>query len=120
MRVTYATVAACLRPGEWASYGDISCAVHGSPKAARAVGRTTSTSDDFPNAHRVLRGDGSVAKGSGPCANRGKPVQELLESEGVSFDRSGRADPRLRVEWDELARRAGVRPLAGRGGAARA
>ena len=110
MRKSYADVARFIEPGEWTSYGDVAQAVHGSPGAARAVGRTTSTSDDFPNAHRVLRADGSVAAGSGPCAHRAKPVQELLQDEGVAFDARGRADQAHRVTWDELARRAGIRP----------
>ena len=109
MKTSYADVARTLRPGEWTSYGDIAAAVHGTPRAARAVGRITSSSDDFPNAHRVLRADGSIAAGRGPCANRGVPVREALEREGVSFDRRGRADPTQKVEWDELARRVGVK-----------
>jgi alkylated DNA nucleotide flippase Atl1 len=116
MNTSYADVARVLRAGEWTSYGDIAAAVHGTPRAARAVGRTTATSDDFPNAHRVLRADGSIAAGSGPCANRGIPVREQLEAEGVSFDRRGRADVAQKVEWDELARRIGRRPRTGKHG----
>ncbi len=108
MKASYLDVARALRAGEWTSYGDIAAAVHGTRRAARAVGRTAATSDDFPNAHRVLRADGSIAAGSGPCANRGVPVRERLEAEGITFDRTGRANPAQKVEWDELARRAGI------------
>jgi alkylated DNA nucleotide flippase Atl1 len=107
MKIGYAEVARVLEPGEWTSYGDIATAVHGTPRAARAVGRTTATSDDFPNAHRVLKADGSIAAGSGPCATRGIPVRRRLEEEGVHFDRGGRTQ---KVEWDELARRVGLQP----------
>ena len=110
MRITYAGIARFIEPGEWTSYGDIAQAVHGSPRAARAVGRTTATSDDFPNAHRVLRADGSIPAGSGACADRARPVQARLVEEGVTFDVRGRADQAMRVTWDELARRAGVKP----------
>ena len=110
MNASYADVARAIRRGEWTSYGDIAAAIHGTPRAARAVGRTTATSDDFPNAHRVLRADGSIAAGSGACADRGAPVRERLEKEGVAFDRRGRAEAGARVEWDELARRVGLEP----------
>jgi alkylated DNA nucleotide flippase Atl1 len=107
MPPTYADIAGHLRRGEWTSYGDISAAVHGSFRAARAVGRAAATDDDFPNAHRVLRADGSISRGAagGDVAR----VRARLEGEGIGFDRQGRADPALRVEWDELARRSGSR-----------
>ena len=113
MEQRYADVARLVRPGEWTSYGDISAAVHGSPRAARAVGRAAATSDDFPNAHRVLRSDGSIARGTGPCANGVLSVRERLEREGIAFDKGGRADGAHKVEWDELARRARTRPFFG-------
>ena len=110
MRLSYENIARLIRPGEWTSYGDISAAVHGSSRAARAVGRTAATSDEFPNAHRVLRSDGSISRGTGPCASGVLTARERLEREGIAFDRRGRADPGRKVEWDELARRAGSEP----------
>lgn len=113
MEERYASVARLVRRGEWTSYGDISAAVHGSPGSARAVGRAAATYDDFPNAHRVLRADGSVARGTGSCSRGPLTVRERLEREGISFDRGGRAERAKRVEWDELAQRAGLRPSWG-------
>jgi alkylated DNA nucleotide flippase Atl1 len=100
----YLEAAALVRAGEWTSYGDISVAVHRSNRSARAVGRTAATDRKFPNAHRVLHADGTIARGAG------RPVEKLrarLESEGIAFDGRGRANPSRRVHWDELQRRAG-------------
>lgn len=118
MKTTYADIARLVGPGEWTSYGDVAAAVHGNARAARAVGRTTATSDDFPNAHRILRADGSIAAGQGPCANRGVPVRKKLEQEGIAFDRRGRAEAKNKVEWDELCRRAGLRAQMSKTGGA--
>lgn len=101
-------VASLVRRGEWTTYGDISAAVTGSVRAARAVARAAARSDDFPHAHRVLRADGSVARGEGPRrAERVERARRALAAEGVDFTLAGRADPAARVYWDELARRAG-------------
>ena len=95
-----------IRTGEWASYGDISAALTGSGRAARAVARAAARSDDFPNAHRVLRGDGTIARGTGPRhAARIERARRALEAEGVGFDPSGRADPEARLHRSELAAR---------------
>lgn len=99
----FVDVARLVGAGEWTTYGDISGAVCGSARWARAVGRAAATFDEFPNAHRVLRADGSIARGTGPCSREGG-VRRKLESEGVPF-RAGRADPTRRVHWDELRRR---------------
>ncbi|MGH2694816.1 MAG: MGMT family protein [Actinomycetota bacterium] len=104
----YTQAAALVRAGEWTSYGDISAAVHGSGRAARAVGGAAATSDSFPNAHRVLRSDGTIAPRTAPHSDDPLAVRARLESEGISFDARGRADPRRRVHWDELQRRAGA------------
>jgi len=104
-------VARLVRAGEWTTYGDISAAVTGTVRAARAVARAAALSDDFPNAHRVLRADGTIARGEGPRrAERVDRVRWALEDEGVAFGLSRRADPAARVHWDELARRAGAQP----------
>src|ERR671918_2067055 len=103
-------VASLVRRGEWTTYGDISAAVTGSVRAARAVARSAARSDDFPYAHRVLRADGSIARSEGPRrTERVDRARSALAAEGVEFDLSGRADPAARVHWDELARRAGRR-----------
>ena len=103
---SYAEVAALVLAGEWTSYGDISMAVHGSSRAARAVGSAAATSEDFPHAHRVLRSDGSIARRTAPRSHDPLHIRALLESEGISFDTRWWADPRQRVHWDELQRRA--------------
>ena len=70
------------------------------------VGREAATSDDFPNAHRVLRADGTVGRGTDPGGrSSAERARRLLESEGVGFTESGRADPAARIYWDELRRR---------------
>ncbi|MGH2702574.1 MAG: MGMT family protein, partial [Actinomycetota bacterium] len=54
-------VAAHIQPGEWTTYGDISAAVRGDKRAARAVGRAAATEEEFPNPHRVLRSPGRIS-----------------------------------------------------------
>jgi alkylated DNA nucleotide flippase Atl1 len=99
-------VARLVRKGEWTTYGDISAAVTGSVRTARAVARAAAISADFPHAHRVLRADGSVARGDGPRrAERVDRARSALEAEGVVFNPAGRADPKARVHWDELGER---------------
>jgi len=106
---TFMRVADHVHPGEWTTYGDISAAVRGDKRAARAVGRAAATEDEFPNAHRVLRSPGRISPGVGACSGgRGvEGVRERLFAEGVVFDETGRADPTKHVHWDELRRRAG-------------
>lgn len=100
-------VAAHVRRGEWTTYGDISAAVLGDKRAARAVGRAAATEDEFPNAHRVLRSAGRISPGVGACSGgRGVDgVRERLLAEGIVLDETGRADPAKHVYWDELRRR---------------
>ena len=102
---TFAAVAALVRAGEWTTYGDVAAAA-GRPRAARAVGRDAATSDDFPNAHRVLKHDGTISRGIDGQRNLER-ARRLLEQEGVGFSAAGKADPAARVYWDELQRRAG-------------
>lgn len=105
----FAAAAALVRAGEWTTYGDISSAVAGTPRAARRVGRAAAILESFPNAHRVLRGDRTIARGSRESSsNEIETTRERLRAEGVSFDSRGRADPARRVHWDELRRRAGL------------
>lgn len=107
MREDFVRAAAAIRRGEWSTYGDIAAA-SGRPRSARAVARAAAVEEDFPNAQRVLRADGSIAR---PSAAQVERTRLQLEDEGVGF-RNDRAHPGQRVHWDELQRR-----LGGAGGA---
>lgn len=76
------------------------------------MGRAAAAQDDFPNAHRVLRADGTVTRGAGRHRAHEARVRRLLETEGVAFSPGGRADPAARVYWDELQRRLDEKPRA--------
>ena len=108
----YAAIAGLVARGEWTTYGDISIAIHGSPRYARHVGRAAASLDGFPNALRVLASGGVIAAGwrghdgEGPDACRTR-----LEGEGVRF-RAGRADPARYRPWEELLRRADTAGIA--------
>ena len=94
--------------GEWTTYGDISIAVLGNHKAARAVGRAAATNPDFPNAHRVLLEGGLISPNWDDPLGRGPAeCRRRLEAERITFDENGRADPSRRVTWDELMLRDG-------------
>jgi alkylated DNA nucleotide flippase Atl1 len=111
----YSRIAGLVGAGEWTSYGDIAIVVHGTVRLARRVGRAASISDDFANAHRILRTDGSVARPPG-AENSARRAIKALRREGVNLTR-GKADPARRIHWDELLRRAGGTPrLQGQGG----
>lgn len=105
----YLEVAALIRPGEWTTYGDISIAVRGDTRAARAVGRAAATLAHFPNPHRVLKEGGVIPPAWHPTDDPTPNPEECrrrLQDEGVRFDRStSRAKREHYVSWDELVTR---------------
>ena len=102
----YAAIAGLVERGEWTTYGDISIAVHGSPRYARHVGRAASSYEPFPNAPRVLASGGRVAAGWRGAHGEGpETCRAHLEREGVVFV-VGRADPACRITWELLIHRA--------------
>jgi predicted enzyme related to lactoylglutathione lyase len=82
-----ARLAQAVRPGEWTTAGDVSIAARGDLQVAEAIVRASLS-------HRVLAADRAFGE-----------AREQLTDEGVAFLDDGRADPRQRVSWDELARR---------------
>jgi alkylated DNA nucleotide flippase Atl1 len=105
-------IASRVREGEWTTYGDISIAVRGDTKAARAVGRAAAALQSFPYPERVLMEGGQInpkwvdSQGRGP-----EYCEQLLRQQGINFI-DGRADAKQRVPWDELRRRDEAEPVA--------
>jgi predicted enzyme related to lactoylglutathione lyase len=84
----FVRLAELLRPGEWTTAGDLSIAVRGDIGAAKSVAAAGLS-------HRILAGGSPAAES----------VPRLL-AEGIVMLPDGNPDPRQRVSWDELSRRA--------------
>jgi 5-methylcytosine-specific restriction protein B len=89
-----------VAPGQWTSYEDI----------AAVAGTDATTATNFlakqrvPNAHRVLREDGTPPPEGmlNQWLRGGTDIREELRKEGVEFDEAGRASQALRVTADDL------------------
>src|SRR3712207_4344479 len=96
-------VLATVPRGRWTSYADVVAALGAAPAAARRINQAL-IRHELPNAHRVLKGDGSVA----PTA-LGDPeaVAKRLKREGVKFDDLGRAPQERRFRPEPVVERSG-------------
>jgi alkylated DNA nucleotide flippase Atl1 len=101
----FMAAAQLVRRGEWATYGDLSIALRGDDKAARAIGRAAATLPDFPNPERILQAGGVVPEGWHDDDGRGpEECRRRLEEQDVTF-MNGRADPTRRLSWETLRER---------------
>jgi alkylated DNA nucleotide flippase Atl1 len=97
-----------VRKGEWTTYGDVSLAVRGDTRAARAVGRAAAKLPHFPNPHRILWNGGRVPPTWRSAASAFPDPEECrrrLAEDGVTFDAGGHASREHYVSWTELVER---------------
>ncbi|WP_214370454.1 MGMT family protein [Pseudonocardia sp. H11422] len=89
-----------LPVGAWTTYGDVAALIGSHPVA---VGDRLAN-HPVPNAHRVLRADGTLSPNFRwlDPATAIDPM-DLLREEGVTFDEHGRANPNQRMTTAELA-----------------
>jgi alkylated DNA nucleotide flippase Atl1 len=95
-------IVAAIPAGRWMSYADVVVAADEHPAAARRLNQHL-IREDPPGAHRVLKGDGTVADNA-----LGDPegVRERLEAEGVQFE-DDHARPEQRMRPSDLPKRRG-------------
>lgn len=95
---------AAVHPGEWTTYGDLGSVI-GLP--AQPVGTHIATCSECPEgAHRVLTANGRPSEGfRWTDPNDMRSAREVLESEGLDFDETGRADEDVRLAASELRER---------------
>jgi O6-methylguanine-DNA--protein-cysteine methyltransferase len=74
--------------GHWMSYGDLAAQIDSHPRpVSRCMARNV-----MPNAHRILRANGSVSPGFRWVDGRSDDPVDVLRAEGLTFT-DGRADP---------------------------
>ena len=96
-----------LPAGSWTSYGDVAALIgsHPVPVGERLANHVV------PNAHRVLRVDGTVSPGfRWVDSTMDVDPMKLLQSEGVEFDDHDRANPNQRITTADFAQLLAIEP----------
>jgi len=98
-------VLASIPAGRWTSYSDIA-EVIGSHQVAVGARLASVT---MPNAHRVLKLHGIISPDfRWPDPQRTDDPRAILETEGITFNQSGRAAQAQRMPAKELAEAIGL------------